>query len=61
MAKVFISMTFGERDAKPGEKPFAEPRGMLLPAALFFAFVILLGLFVPGWLSALLEGAAANI
>jgi len=61
MAKVFISMTFGEHEAKPGEKAFEEPSGMLLPAAVFFACVISLGLFIPGWLHKLLEGAALNI
>ena len=61
MAKVFISMTFGEREAKPGEKPFAEPAGMLVPAAIFFACVIFLGLFMPAWLSGLIQNATGNI
>ena len=61
MASVFISMTFGEHEAKPGEKPFEEPSGMLGPAAAFFACVVLAGLYIPAWLTALLAGAAANV
>jgi hydrogenase-4 component F len=61
MANVFISMTFGERESKAGEKPFAEPSGLLLPAAVLFACVIALGLFIPGWLGGLLDGAVLNI
>lgn len=61
MAKVFISMTFGGHESKPEEKPFKEPGGMLLPAAFFFACVIFIGLFVPGWLSGLIKAAAANV
>ena len=61
MARVFISMTFGEREARPGEKPFEERAGLLGPAALFFACVILAGLFLPGWLHELLAGAAADL
>ena len=61
MASVFISMTFGEHEAKPGEKPFAEPSGMLGPAAAFFACVILAGVFIPGWLNDLLAAAARDI
>ncbi|MHB0996717.1 MAG: proton-conducting transporter transmembrane domain-containing protein [Elusimicrobiales bacterium] len=61
MGKVFIDMTFGEREPRPGEKPFDEPGGMLLPAAVFFACVVALGLFMPGWLAGLLEGAALSI
>jgi len=60
MARVFIGMTFGERAAKPGEKPYAEPGGMLAPAAAFFICVILAGLFIPGWLNALMKAAALN-
>ncbi|OGR44645.1 MAG: hypothetical protein A2X35_04885 [Elusimicrobia bacterium GWA2_61_42] len=61
MAKVFIAMTFGEREAKAGEKPFEEPRGMLVPAAVFFVIVVSLGLYLPGWLNMLLESAAAGL
>lgn len=61
MARFFISMTFGEREAKADEKPFEEPAGMLVPAAAFFALVLLLGLFLPGWLDALLKTAALEI
>lgn len=60
MAKVFISMTFGERPDRPGEKPFTEPGGMLAPAAAFFVCVVLAGLYLPGWLNGLLKGAALN-
>jgi hydrogenase-4 component F len=60
MARVFIGMTFGEREAKSGEKPFEEPRGMLVPAAVFFVLVIALGLYLPGWLNVLIKGAAAD-
>lgn len=61
MARVFISMTFGDREAKPGERPFEEQAGLVVPAAAFFACVILAGLFLPGWLHDLLAGAAADI
>jgi len=61
MAKVFISMTFGEREPKPGEKPFEEPAGMLLPAAFFFLCVVFIGLYLPAWLSGLIKDAAGNI
>lgn len=61
MARYFISMTFGEREAKPGEKPYTEEPGMLLPAAVFFVCVILAGLYLPGWLGSLLAGAAQNV
>jgi hydrogenase-4 component F len=61
MAKVFIAMTFGECAEKPGDRPFAEPRGMLLPAAVLFAVVLLAGLYLPGWFSGLLRDAAANV
>jgi hydrogenase-4 component F len=61
MGKLFISMTFGGREDKPGEKPFSEPSGMLLPAAVFFLLVLLAGLYLPGWLDGLLKGAAANV
>ncbi|HCC47096.1 MAG TPA: NADH dehydrogenase FAD-containing subunit [Elusimicrobia bacterium] len=61
MARIFISMTFGERDAKPDEKPFEEQSGMLAPAAAFFVCVILAGLYLPDWLQSLLAGAAANV
>jgi len=60
MARVFIAMTFGDREQKEGEKPYAEPAGMLLPAALFFALVLGLGLYVPAWLDALLWAAAGR-
>jgi len=61
MARVFIAMTFGDREAKPGERPFEEQAGLVVPAAAFFACVILAGLFLPGWLHDLLAGAAADI
>jgi hydrogenase-4 component F len=61
MAKVFISMTFGEREAKAAEKPFEEPRAMLAPAALFFLLVIALGLYLPGWLDEIFKGAISCI
>jgi len=60
MARVFITMTFGDRGQKEGEKPYAEPTGMLLPAALFFALVLGLGLYVPAWLDSLLWAAAGR-
>lgn len=61
MARFFISMTFGERENKPGEKPFDEPAGRLAPAAVFFALVVILGLFLPDWLSSLLKAAVSDI
>ncbi|MBI4351308.1 MAG: NADH dehydrogenase FAD-containing subunit, partial [Elusimicrobia bacterium] len=61
MARFFISMTFGEREAKPGEKPFDEPAGLLAPAAAFFVLVLILGLFLPGWLDGLLKAAVPRI
>lgn len=61
MAKVFIAMAFGERETKTGEKPFEEPRGLLVPAAAFFILVTALGLYLPGWLDTLLKAAALNI
>ncbi|MDD2804465.1 MAG: proton-conducting transporter membrane subunit [Elusimicrobiales bacterium] len=61
MARVFISMTFGEREARPGERPFEEQPGLLWPAAAFFACVVLAGLYLPAWLQSLLAGAAGNI
>ncbi len=60
MAKVFIQMTFGEREPREGEKPFAEPSGLLLPAAAFFALVLLLGAWLPAWLDSLLRAAASG-
>ena len=60
MARYFISMTFGEREGKSGEKPYVEEPAMLLPAAAFFVCVILAGLYLPGWLGSLLAGAALN-
>lgn len=60
MARYFISMTFGERVARPGEKPYVEEPGLLLPAAALFACVVLAGLFMPDWLGSLLAGAALN-
>ena len=60
MAKVFIAMTFGEREAKAAEKPFTEPRGMLVPACAFFMLVIGLGLYLPGWLRALIAASVSN-
>ncbi|MDA8130404.1 MAG: proton-conducting transporter membrane subunit [Elusimicrobia bacterium] len=59
MARYFIAMVFGEREAGPDERPFEESRGALLPAAVFFALAAAAGLFIPGWLDALLKGAAA--
>lgn len=61
MARVFIAMTFGEREPKPGEKPFEEQPGLLWPAAAFFVCVALAGLYLPGWLHDLLAGAAADL
>ncbi len=61
MTRVFISMTFGEHTPKPDEKPFEEPAGLLAPAAFFFGCVILLGLYIPGWLAELMRAAAQNI
>jgi hydrogenase-4 component F len=61
MANVFISMTFGERAEKPGEKPFVEPAGMLAPAAFFFVCVMLAGLYMPGWLNELIRSAALGV
>jgi hydrogenase-4 component F len=60
MAKVFIAMTFGDREPKEGEKPYAEPAGMLLPAAFFFLLVLALGLHTPAWLNSLLWAAAGR-
>ena len=60
MARVFIPMTFGEREGKEGEKPFTEPADMMLPIAAFFVCVILAGLFLPGWLQRLINAAAGN-
>lgn len=61
MAKVFIGMVFGEREARQGEKPYAEEPGMLAPAAVFFGCVVLAGLFIPEWLNSLFAMAAQNI
>lgn len=61
MGRFFIQMVFGEREPKPGEKPYEEQPGMLAPAAVFFACVVLAGLYLPQWLLTLLAGAAANI
>lgn len=61
MARFFISMTFGEREPREGEKPYACPPGMLLPAAAFFALVALLGLYLPAWLEGLLRAASGNL
>ncbi|HAT72888.1 MAG TPA: NADH dehydrogenase FAD-containing subunit [Elusimicrobia bacterium] len=61
MAKVFIAMTFGEREPKTGEKPFEEPRGMLAPAAAFFLIVAGIGLYLPEWLRTLISAALTGI
>ena len=51
-------MTFGNRENQAtDEKVFAEPRGMVWPICIFFACVLGLGLYVPVWLDALLNGA----
>lgn len=60
MARIFIPMIFGEREGKDGEKPFVEPVPMMLPIAAFFLFVILAGLYIPGWLDGLMKAAAVN-
>ncbi len=61
MARFFISMIYGTREPRPGEKPFAEPAGMLAPAAAFFILVVALGLYLPAWLNSLISSAAAGM
>lgn len=61
MARVFIGMTFGEREPREGEKPYSCPRAMLLPAAAFFALAVALGLYLPYWLEGLLRAASGKL
>ncbi|HNW43929.1 MAG TPA: proton-conducting transporter membrane subunit [Elusimicrobiales bacterium] len=58
LARIFLNMTFGVREGQaPEEKPFTEPGGMVWPVCIFFCCVLALGLYVPAWLDALLNGA----
>ena len=62
MARIFIDMTFGVREAQVhDEKDFNELPGMIWPAAILFICAVALGLYVPGWLDTLLNDARALI
>jgi len=58
MGRIFLDMTLGEAAAlNEAEKPFKASRQMLIPAACFFACVVLLGLYMPAWLNDIISGA----
>jgi len=62
LARIFLEMTFGEAAGeKMPQTPFREQRQMLAPAAVFFVCVVILGLYMPGWLNAVIGRAQALI
>jgi len=58
LGRIFLEMTFGEapQAGTAGKLP-GESRQMLIPAACFFVCVIVLGLYMPGWLTDIIYGA----
>lgn len=62
MARIFISMTQGKDTKIDGDVSASQNIiCRLVPSALLFIMVILIGLYFPGWLSHALEGAAKQL
>ena len=62
LGRIFLEMTFGEapQSATAG-RPQGTSRQLLVPAACFFVCVIILGLYMPGWLSGLIASAQSLV
>ncbi|MDD4892109.1 MAG: proton-conducting transporter membrane subunit, partial [Phycisphaerae bacterium] len=59
MARIVLPMAYGE--ARPGDRPIREPWRSTWPLAAMGAAVLALGVYQPGWLGAVLRGAAACV